>query len=158
MSSRLWILAVLVFAAAGALGWLQADISPQVVAPTRGVAAPTLAGPPPSTVAADIAVLAQRQPWGASPRPAEQPAAPTGGQNQDLVGSWRIGGIIRLGQQSLVILMVQPQPNVRHVLRYLPIGEKLPDGRTIERITGDSVILRQGDSVTVLRLYSPDAG
>jgi hypothetical protein len=54
--------------------------------------------------------------------------------------------------------MVQPQPNVRHVLRYLPIGEKLPDGRTIERITGDSVILRQGDSVTVLRLYSPDAG
>ncbi len=157
MSGRLWMLAVLVLAAAGVLGWLQTNVSPKTVAPTRGVEAPALAGPPPSTVEADVVVLTQRQPWGASARAAEQAAAPVARQ-PDPEGSWRIGGIIRLGQQNLVVLMVQPLPNVRHVLRYLPVGDKLPDGRTIERITGDSVILRQGDSVSVLRLYSPGAG
>ena len=157
MPGRLWILAVLVFAAAGLLGWLQADVTPRTVAATRGVEAPALAGPPALTVDADVAILAQRQPWGASARP-DQEAAPAAARQPEQVGSWRVGGIIRQGRENLVILLVQPQPNARHVLKYLPVGERLPDGRIIERITGDSVVLRQGDSVSVLRLYSPDAG
>jgi hypothetical protein len=157
MSQRLWILAVLILAAAGALGWFRADVSRRTVNSVRGVDAPPIAAPAPSTVDADVAVLTQRQPWGATPR-APQATEQTAGKAQDPVGSWRVGGILRIGQQNLVILIVQPQPNTKHLLRYLPVGEKLPDGRVIEKISGDSVQLRQGDIVSVLRLYSPDAG
>jgi len=153
---RLLALGVLLVAAAGVLGWMRADTQARLGA-ARGGEPPAVTPPPPSTVAADLAVLAQRQPWGASAAPAPA-AAQAGAQPEAPAGNWRVTGIMSSGNDRYVILMVQPQPNARHILRYLPVGERLPDGRAIERITGDTIHLRRGDQVSVLRLYSPGQG
>lgn len=153
---RLIVLGVLIVAAAGVFGWIQADTEARLGA-MRGGEAPPAAAPPASTVPADLAVLAQRRPWGA-PAAEAAPAAQASAQPEAPGGNWRVTGIMGSGAERHVILLIQPQPNSRPILRYLPVGERLPDGRTIERITGDTIYLRRGDQVSVLRLYSPEQG
>jgi hypothetical protein len=154
---RLLALGALIVAAAGVFGWMQADTEAKLAA-TRGGEPPPAAAPPPSTVVADLAILNQRRPWGASAAGAAPAAQAAAAQPEAPTGNWRVTGIMSSGPERYVILLVQPQPNARSILRYLPVGDRLPDGRTIERITGDTVHLRRGDQVSVLRLYSPGQG
>jgi hypothetical protein len=154
---RLLALGALIIAAAGVFGWMQADTEANLAA-TRGGEPPPAAAPPPSTVVADLAILTQRRPWGASAAGAAPAAQAAAAQPEAPTGNWRVTGIMSSGPERHVILLVQPQPNARPILRYLPVGDRLPDGRTIERITGDTVHLRRGDQVSVLRLYSPGQG
>ncbi len=159
LTRRVALLGCLVVLAAALFGWFNADQLPE---PAVSVRTPTKfvpASPRPSTLAADLAILAQRQPWGASKQdPLQGQAQTQATKTQDPVGAWRIGGILKLGNESFVILMIQPQPNTPQFVRYLSVGNELPDGRIIEGITGDSVLLRQGDQKAVLRLYLPGAG
>ncbi|MBI1778289.1 MAG: hypothetical protein HYR63_23370 [Proteobacteria bacterium] len=156
MTRRVALLGSLLVAAAALFGWFDAEVMPEASVAIRAPSNFALASPPPSTLANDLSILAQRQPWGASKQePAQGQAA---SKAQDPVGAWRIGGILKLGVESFVILIIQPQPNTPHFLRYLSVGNTLPDGRTIEEITGDTVLLRQGDRQVVLHLYLPGSG
>jgi hypothetical protein len=170
LGRRIVLLGALVVAAAAALGWISGD---DAAGPTVAARAPVkfvAVAPRKSDLQRDMAILAQRQPWGVTKQdPAagqaqagagsgQGPGQGQAGKGEEALGQWRIGGIVRLGEQSFVILMIQPQPNAPHFLKYLSVGNTLPDGRTIEGITGDTVLLRQGDRQVVLRLYVPGAG
>jgi hypothetical protein len=139
------------------VGW--ADI--QLVAPlggsTTGRPPAVTAEPPKPNLENDLRILAERRPWGTD-QPTQAAAAPTGNAPAAEPGSWRVGGIMRVGNVDFLVVLIQPQPNAAFFFRYLSIGDSLPDGRVIERMAEDSVQVRKGDQTSTLRLYRRPAG
>jgi hypothetical protein len=170
LARRIAALGALTVATAAVLGWMYGEDASEPAVSARAAIKFVPATPHQSTVPQDLAILAQRQPWGVTKQEpaqgqdqsqAQAAASKTQGQavqGEGAIGHWRVGGILKLGEESFVILMIQPQPNAPNFVKYLGVGTALPDGRVIEGITGDSVLLRQGDQQAVLRLYLPGAG
>jgi len=156
--TRLVFLGVLLIVSAMVVGW--ADV--EIPSPTAGPAAARVPGALQDSrkpnVENDLRILAERRPWGAD-LPTTQ-SAPTAASNAQTVspGSWRIGGIMRIGDADFLVLLVQPQPNAAFFFRYLTIGDSLPDGQVMERMADDNVQVRKGDQSNTLRLYRRPAG
>lgn len=155
--TRLLLLGALLIVAAVVVGWADAELpSPTVGAAAR---APNAVRPlARANIENDRRIIAERQPWGADQPTQAAPAAAAGAAPAAPPGSWRFGGIMRVGDTDFVVLLVQPQPNAAFFFRYLTIGDSLPDGQVIERVAEDSVQVRKGDQTTTMRLYRRPAG
>lgn len=156
--TRLVLLGVLLIVSAVIVGWADVEIPSPTVGPSAARVPGALQDSRKPNVENDLRILAERRPWGADLPTAQ--SAPTAASNVQTVssGSWRIGGIMRIGDADFLVLLVQPQPNATFFFRYLTVGDSLPDGQVIERMADDSVQVRKGDQSNTLRLYRRPSG
>jgi hypothetical protein len=89
--------------------------------------------PRPLNPGADALVLASQPLWGPEPKAAVQaPPADT---------RWRLAGLFGRGKSGgAVVMFMDP---AKAPLR-LKVGEKLPDGKTIEAVDGPELVVRDG--------------
>lgn len=89
--------------------------------------------PRPLNAGADALVLAAQPIWG--------PEAPAANQAPPEDLRWRLGGLYGKGRQGgAVVIFMDPAKAPQR----LKVGDKLPDGRTIEAVDGADLVVRDG--------------
>lgn len=121
------------------LGWSAGDTPVPPIRPLAQIpwSLPRLRSNDP---ASDFAAVTARQPWGAGV--AMAPRATAKGQSVAAT-NWRLAGVIRRGADSFALLATGAGGAK---LTYLRIGDRLPDGSVLLRITSDSAVTKQGKS------------
>jgi hypothetical protein len=125
-------LALLIFAAAAALGWCSGSAAGVAAAPAD-TAAWDLSNETTSDADQDAGVLRLRRPWGgsASFSDSETPNAAAGGT------SWRLVGIVERGNQWFALISIGGQPAER--IEYRALGDPLPGGGKVTKVDADSI-------------------
>lgn len=108
----------------------------------------------PAAVEESLKMINERHPWGA-PAPAAPAAAQAPGAAAAPAATWRLAGTVIEGAQSRVVMLYSAQPGGPVEIRYVALGEKLPDGRSVINVTGDTITLRHDDGLTTIKLYQP---
>lgn len=137
---------------AAAVGWLTMDL-PSTAAGRAEADRWQAPGVIPAAVEASLKTLNERHPWGVPP-PAPVAAAP-GAAAAAPAATWRIAGTVIEGAQSRVVMLYSAQPGGPVEVRYVALGEKLPDGRSVINVTGDTITLRRDDGQSTIKLYQP---
>jgi CBS domain-containing protein len=151
---RLCVLGGIAVALASFLGWQAGETTVSAgppLAPAKW-ALPTVV---PEDPAKDVAALTSRHPWSTQ---FGVPDVANGGANGSAAAPgtpapvpWRLAGIVER-PDGVFALIANGQPGAIK-FEYRGVGDKLPDGSTLVKITSDSAVTEAGSSPSEQRVY-----
>jgi hypothetical protein len=151
---RLSVLGGVAVALSAFLGW-QAGETAVPAGPRPAPAKWALPTVVPEDPAKDVAALTARHPWSSLSGTADGvnggATGPAGAPGTPAPVPWRLAGIVER-PDGIFALIANGQPGAI-TFEYRSIGDKLPDGSTLVKITSDSAVTEAGGSPGEQRVY-----
>lgn len=149
---RLTVLAGVVMALAGFLGW-QSGETPAPAAARPAPAKWTLPNFAPEDRVKDLAELNARHPWSNPSGAAGAVGVGDKGRNtaQGPPLQWRLAGIVERLDGKLALIATGQPGSLK--FEYRNVGDQLPDGSTLVEITADSAVARSDGAPGEQRVY-----